>query len=361
MWLFYALILFIFSINNFQAQDTDGDGITNTVDLDDDNDGILDTLECNSIERVTGSSFDNNGNNIQTSTVIGWTLTGGSVWSDSNNFIQFDQDNSTKTLTQTVSSIAWSEDSPVINMEWMARNNTANITTSGIIATIAYAGVIYATITTANNNGAATLVANNGAVLIGGIPTYNSGGSAPSFINQSLTLPNTVPGSGIFTITYTSTNVNDDELNLNLFSIQSCRDLDNDGIPDYLDSDNDGCVDAIEGGANILSSQLVAASGTLSVGTGSTASNQNLGNTIDSNGVPTIVSGGQSLGDSGNVSVNSCFCYKPATTTDTDKAMILPKTTYSAIVNPAAGMMIYDTTAKQLAVFNGTVWSFWKP
>lgn len=47
--------------------------------------------------------------------------------------------------------------------------------------------------------------------------------------------------------------------------------------------------------------------------------------------------------------------------TDTDKAMILPKTTYSAIVNPAAGMMIYDTTAKQLAVFNGTVWSFWKP
>ena len=47
--------------------------------------------------------------------------------------------------------------------------------------------------------------------------------------------------------------------------------------------------------------------------------------------------------------------------TDTNKAMILPKTTYSAVVNPAAGMMIYDTTAKQLAVFNGTVWSFWKP
>lgn len=46
---------------------------------------------------------------------------------------------------------------------------------------------------------------------------------------------------------------------------------------------------------------------------------------------------------------------------DTDKAMILPKTTYTAIVNPAAGMMIYDTTANQLAVFNGTVWSFWKP
>jgi len=46
---------------------------------------------------------------------------------------------------------------------------------------------------------------------------------------------------------------------------------------------------------------------------------------------------------------------------DINKAMILPKTTYTSIVNPAPGMMIYDTTANQLAVFNGTVWSFWKP
>ena len=45
----------------------------------------------------------------------------------------------------------------------------------------------------------------------------------------------------------------------------------------------------------------------------------------------------------------------------TDKAMILPKTTYNSIINPAPGMMIYDTSAKQLAVFNGNVWSFWKP
>jgi len=46
---------------------------------------------------------------------------------------------------------------------------------------------------------------------------------------------------------------------------------------------------------------------------------------------------------------------------DQNKAMILPKTTYNAIVNPEPGMMIYDTTAKQLAIFNGKVWSFWKP
>ncbi len=49
--------------------------------------------------------------------------------------------------------------------------------------------------------------------------------------------------------------------------------------------------------------------------------------------------------------------------TDKDKAMILPKVAspHINIINPAPGMMVYDTTSKQLAVFNGTAWSFWKP
>ena len=49
--------------------------------------------------------------------------------------------------------------------------------------------------------------------------------------------------------------------------------------------------------------------------------------------------------------------------TDDDKAMILPKVAnpHLNIVNPAAGMMVYDTVNKQLAVFNGSVWTFWKP
>ena len=48
---------------------------------------------------------------------------------------------------------------------------------------------------------------------------------------------------------------------------------------------------------------------------------------------------------------------------DTNKAMVLPKVAspHLNIVNPSPGMMVYDTTSKQLAVFNGTVWSFWKP
>ena len=48
---------------------------------------------------------------------------------------------------------------------------------------------------------------------------------------------------------------------------------------------------------------------------------------------------------------------------DTNKAMVLPKVAspHLNVVNPSPGMMVYDTTKKQLAVFNGTVWSFWKP
>ena len=49
--------------------------------------------------------------------------------------------------------------------------------------------------------------------------------------------------------------------------------------------------------------------------------------------------------------------------TDTNKAMILPKVAspHTNIINPAPGMMVYDTVKKQLAVYNGKVWSFWKP
>lgn len=48
---------------------------------------------------------------------------------------------------------------------------------------------------------------------------------------------------------------------------------------------------------------------------------------------------------------------------DSNKAMVLPKVAspHNNIVNPAPGMIVYDTTAKMLAVFNGTVWTFWKP
>ncbi|AZA90255.1 hypothetical protein EG343_06305 [Chryseobacterium nakagawai] len=44
-----------------------------------------------------------------------------------------------------------------------------------------------------------------------------------------------------------------------------------------------------------------------------------------------------------------------------DKAMILPQiaTPHINVKNPYPGMMCYDTTSKTLAVFDGSVWSYW--
>lgn len=49
--------------------------------------------------------------------------------------------------------------------------------------------------------------------------------------------------------------------------------------------------------------------------------------------------------------------------TDIDKAMVLPKVAspHLNVQNPSPGMMVFDTVKRQLAVYNGTVWSFWKP
>ncbi|MBW7675850.1 fibrobacter succinogenes major paralogous domain-containing protein [Chryseobacterium chendengshani] len=47
---------------------------------------------------------------------------------------------------------------------------------------------------------------------------------------------------------------------------------------------------------------------------------------------------------------------------DTNKAMVLPRVnSYADIVNPSPGMMVYvtGTSPNQLAVFNGSEWSFW--
>lgn len=47
---------------------------------------------------------------------------------------------------------------------------------------------------------------------------------------------------------------------------------------------------------------------------------------------------------------------------DTDKALVLPKVEdpHLNIVNPSAGMIVYDPTKKMLVVFNGNSWTFWK-
>lgn len=46
----------------------------------------------------------------------------------------------------------------------------------------------------------------------------------------------------------------------------------------------------------------------------------------------------------------------------TDKAMILPwiQNPHTTVKNPYPGMMCYDTASGTLAVFDGSVWNYWK-
>ena len=191
----------------------------------------------------------------------------------------------------------------------------------------------------------------------------------------------------------------------------SYKDTDGDGIPNYLDldSDNDGCLDAIEGDENVTTAMLVNAASGLSVGTGSTASNKNLGTTVDANGVPTIVNAGgaadvgsdqgQGVGTSENALVQDAvclvppFCYKPAVTTGTalptnhgitalgragadngnwpvvrkgawtvleskEKGFVVNRVATTAalanITGPVEGMMVYDEEANCLKVYTTT-------
>ena len=184
-------------------------------------------------------------------------------------------------------------------------------------------------------------------------------------------------------------------------------DTDGDGIPNHLDldSDNDGCVDAFEGDENVTNAQLTTASGTVTVGIGSTASNQNLGNTVDVDGVPTLVNSGgaadiggdqgQGVGSSQDLTINGCICYNDANTSaagpetkhgitllqragtenggwpmirksahtvleSNTKGFVITRMTsaqITAIVSPQEGMMVYDTVVKCLKLYDGAAWS----
>ncbi len=85
------------------------------------------------------------------------------------------------------------------------------------------------------------------------------------------------------------------------------RDIDSDGIPDYLDwdSDNDGCPDAIEGDENVISSQLNP-NGSINIGATGGVNVNGVPNLVNSGGVADIGGDqGQGVGTSNSHSPNT--------------------------------------------------------
>ncbi|WP_456233886.1 beta strand repeat-containing protein [Soonwooa purpurea] len=281
------------------GKDSDGDGVPDWQDLDSDNDGILDTVECPTTELVTNGTFTGNAN--------GWTL--GTGWTYINNYINNQNNGSNNyALTQTLNNLDKVKGSVVaLNLNLGAQDGTQAAGSTASL-NIKLNGVIYATLnnSTLRDNSNITITMANGATS--NFVTYGTNGvNGFNWQNFTIYIPYTGPTSA--TLSFEMTSANDDWA-LDDISIKAMIcDTDGDGIPNYLDldSDGDGCVDAIEGGANFTNADLHTATGTIATQT----PNQNLGNTVGMTtttlGVPTIAGTGQTIGQSQDFSKNDCI------------------------------------------------------
>ncbi|CAA7385732.1 T9SS type A sorting domain-containing protein [Chryseobacterium fistulae] len=243
--------------------DSDGDGIPDYLDVDDDNDGILDTVECPDV--MFG--------NVPFSTTNGTPSIFPIPPGDLGIIIDiYELDNS---FSLNINGI------PLSNQEIQFTR------ASGLMQNVRFAdGTLYEIgapqIWTIHGNAANPMlrvsISPEGTVSMYGSKTsygplyplqlFNGAGFNTIALNQ--TLNNAMVTQQIEGPTYISGMANAKRTGF-------C-DPDGDGISNQLDldSDNDGCLDAMEGGAEIDLSQLVNAGGVVSVGTGSIAHNKNL-------------------------------------------------------------------------------------
>ena len=402
----------VVTVGNLTTLDSDGDGVPDVCDLDDDNDGILDTQECTVPTAQTMLAWWNSTSAFNPSYVAPFTSTdllannstAGSgltrIWSTPNNYQSISNVNAT-TEAQAITNDEYVEykvtvgntplaitqlgyyriSSSIDNTTYTfsARVSDDNFTTNTVVhGSTTYTPTIIAADFTVN--------ANNGPIYLEANKTYTF---RIYFYN---------PGGGSIA------NFGHDDFKL--IGYKEC-DFDGDGIPNRLDldSDNDGCPDAIEGGAsftnlNLVNSSMPGGNSGATSGTYNKPIIQNLGNTVGNTattmGVPTIAGTGQTIGDSQNSSINSqCNfpCYKPAQSTgitlDTNHGITalgragadngnwpmvrkgawtaleaktkgfvvnrIPTTAaVNAIANPIEGMMVYDEEADCLKIYTTT-------
>ncbi|NML70814.1 hypothetical protein HHL23_13560 [Chryseobacterium sp. RP-3-3] len=450
------LLVFIFCLFSFSvvsAQDSDGDGILNSIDLDDDNDGISDTAEgycdtqavysLNLASTLAGATIAANGGTFN----LVYTLTSGTAvpslgntftvpfsYSDFNNSVNAQnhtwaafslgatrfmiEPNATSLYTGLPANNTTQEDhsgaTPNSPDGWFRYFlNTNRISQLGTFTTtIGSLPAVSALSSYSSNTGLdlfSVFNVSGGSLLDSGFyakmqlqNTTNTGGTAT-------TLPLSVNYGNTYIWDYTAfTNTAGSGANsagrglisISQNTITYCnhKDTDGDGIPDYLDldSDGDGCFDAIEGDENVTATQLNA-NGSINIGT-----TGGIGTTFNVNsGVPNLVNSGgtadiggdvgQGIGSSIDATVNTCFCFKPgvldaANTYPTkhgitalgragaenenwpmvrqsawtvleskEKGFVVNRVATTAglasITNPVEGMMVYDEQADCLKIY----------
>ncbi|WP_408030714.1 Calx-beta domain-containing protein, partial [Tenacibaculum xiamenense] len=280
--------------------DIDSDGVADICDQDNDNDGILDTNDSCSSQILDLGSFDGlsaaiGGTPVTSSIALPGAGTG---------------ENVDLTLTHngtsgTVSAVATggifstrdpSGDNSIIQFGTMNVNSTQESTAQFDFDTL-ISNVSFAITDIDGGNGAGpeiaiiegyndgslvatptiTLVSNSPMPYQSGNNLSGSGSNSANTIQVSFSEP-----LDRLVIKITGAQTSNVSLTVSVFNINYtvCNDTDLDGTKDYLDvdSDNDGCYDALEGSGSYTDSQL--SSGVFTGG-------------VDANGIPSTTSGGQ--------------------------------------------------------------------
>ena len=354
--------------------DTDGDGIDNVCDLDDDNDGILDSVENASDSSTITSSDVTIGNatgnitdgcasatfNLVKNSSVGFgnlyvfSIGGAGVEvvlprlgtiSDDGDMANPDKYNYTFTVSPAANSIVeYVSLSPNINSPGTVMDTA--------IYTITWAGGTSAIVNDPDNQLSSHA---DGASIVSGAAIKPS---ASISYNQKTWWVRIEATS--FTIDFeasTGDNIPYEARNEPIgFGFSIACDTDVDGIPDYLDldSDGDGCPDAVEGGTStgdFTFTDLVTSSmDGGNVGTGTDPVLFNLGTSSNPDGTPntdgdiTTLNESQGIGTSQNPASNNCA-------TDLELTKIVSSTSGGAAITTAN---VGDTIIYTLTVTNNS-------
>ncbi len=316
------------------CDDSDGDGVPDSIDLDDDNDGILDKDEgCDSVEeRVEWSSSVSNGATTATfenssGNVVG-TFTTDLGSATNGGYPQYIEDplglengtpyvklrsrhqNATVNGAETIIQLSQPATIEHFVVSSVARNQSGSYDERQEI--LFYLGTTQVKFVPSIEK------AMSGNGMVGA--SYNADtGLAIGAINFGNNDPNSNEANFVFQINQMidkivvrqATGAKQDNINIEISGFCTEPDTDNDGIPDRLDldSDNDGCPDAKEGGMHLNATHDASSTG-LSDGNGGQVTTNlpgPVGTGVNNKGVPTIAGNGQGAGSSRLGDINYCL------------------------------------------------------